>query len=139
MAMRPPSPFRLLDLERRIDSAFSELIHVPWGRSLSPELWQPAIDIFETDDDYLVEADLPGVLPEAVKLHVEEKTVVIQGSRRSIQWSQQGRSVRVERAQGAFSRTLQFDEPIDAGRVEHRFEQGQLQIRLPKLKKRATT
>lgn len=139
MPLQPWTPLRLLDLDRRIDEAFLELIHEPWGRPLSVELWQPAVDVHETEEAYLIEADLPGVPPDAVQLDVEEDRVTLRGSRHSVAWSQEGRTMRVERAQGKFLRTLEFEEPIDVDHVERQFEQGLLRIRLPKLRKPGQT
>lgn len=125
---------RLLNIERRVEEMFSELIHQPWGRTPPAEHRTLAVDIYETDEAYLIEADLPGVLPEAVQLEFIDRRVVLRGSRGRVQWLKAGRGIRLEREQGEFLRVLEFDEPIDVSRVEKHFEHGLLRVRLPKLK-----
>lgn len=139
MPIRLWKPLRVLDIERCIDEAFSELIHEPWGRPLAAEFWQPAVDVYETEDAYLIEADLPGVAPDAIQVSVEDRRVVLRGSRRTVQWQSAGRTVRVERAQGEFLRTLELDQPVDVTRIDRQFEHGLLRVRLPKLRKQSKT
>ena len=131
----PLRPLRLaLDLDRRIDEVFTELIHEPWGRGFTTAIWQPAVDISETDDAYLIEADIPGVAPENVEIRVEGRRLTIRGTRDTVTWSrsQAGRTVLVERHHGHFSRTLELDHPVDLETIEKHFDQGILRARLPK-------
>ena len=133
----PLRPLRLaLDLDRRIDELFTELIHEPWGRAFGGGGWQPAVDVFETDDAYLIEADIPGVAPENVEVRVEGRRLTIRGTRESVTWSRSeaGRNVQIERQHGDFCRTLELDHPIDVDRLEKQFDQGILRARLPKKK-----
>lgn len=135
MGELPIRPLRLsLDLDRRIEEAFEELIHVPWGRELSETIWQPAIDIYETEEAYLVEADLPGVPPERVEVRVEGARLTLVGTRESVTsgLSPTGRTILLERRQGNFNRTIEFEHPIDTDRVETTFAQGTLRIHLLK-------
>jgi len=132
-----PSPriVRLsLDLDRRIEQLFTELIHEPWGREFSATEWQPAIDVHETADAYLIEADIPGVAPEDVEVQVDGRRLTIRGTRDTVTWSgsQAGRSVLVERQHGQFCRTLELDHPVAIERLQMQFEQGILRARLPK-------
>lgn len=132
----PIRPLRLsLDLGRRIDEAFEELIHAPWGREqLASSVWQPAVDIYEVDDAYLIEADLPGVPPERVEVHAEDSRLTFRGMRETVTsgWSATGRTLLVERRQGQFCRTIEFERPVDTNRVEMQFDRGTLRIRVPK-------
>lgn len=133
MSQHPLRPLRLLvDLDQEIERAFSTLIHAPWGRPEVSGSWQPAIDLFETDDAYLIEADLPGVSRDDIKLRVEERRVVLQGHRRSVRVSQSERGLRIERAQGEFERAMTLDHAVDSNRVEVTCDQGILHVRLPK-------
>ena len=134
----PFQPLRLpLDLSRQIEHAFSELIHEPWGRGPGERGWHPAVDLYETDDEYLVEADIPGVRPEQVEVRIEGKTLTLCGARDTVTFSGSpaGRTLMIERSSGRFCRTLELAQPVDAGRVETHFEQGILRVRLPKMKR----
>lgn len=129
----PRTPLRLcFDLDQEIDAAFANLIHQPWGRSEAPRGWQPAIDLFETEEAYFLEADLPGVSRDDIELRVEDSRVVLRGHRRSVRVSQSGRGVRIERAQGEFERAITLALPVDPERAEVTCEQGILRVRLPK-------
>jgi|SRR5579872_2815871 len=133
----PMRPVRLsLDLDRRIDQVFTELIHQPWGREFSAAAWQPAIDVYETGDSYLIELDIPGVPPENVEVRVDGRRVVIQGTRETVTWSrsQGGTNVHIERQHGHFCRTLELDHPVNSEGLETQFDHGTLRARLPKKK-----
>ena len=129
--LRPWTPFALsLDIERKIDEAFSTLIDEPWGRLSSA--WQPAIDVLETHDAYLIEVDLPGVSPEQVEIHVEGNRLTIRGARHATLRAETARSLRVERTFGSFCRTLDLAHAVDPERLEKHVEHGILHARLPK-------
>lgn len=126
-------PLRVkLNLEPRIEEAFSELIHQPWGRMLAAGAWQPAIDVYETEDAYIIEADLSGVAPENVEVRVDDHHVTICGTRQSVTWTQSGQSLHVERAHGQFCRSLQLMHAVDLNGIEKTYENGILHLRLPK-------
>lgn len=133
MMTDPFSPIRLsMDLDREIEAAFSQLIHQPWGRGSTLRNWQPAVDVFETDDAYLIEADLPGVTRQDIEVEVSERRLELRGQRRSVQVSHSGREVRLERSHGEFQRTITFDHPVDPSRIETHCDAGILSVRLPK-------
>lgn len=127
------TPLRLcFDLDQEIEAAFANLIHQPWGRPDAPRGWQPAVDLYETNEAYFLEADLPGVSREDLELQVEDSRILLRGHRRSVRVSQSKRGVRIERAQGDFERAITLDQPVDPERVEVNCEQGILRVRLPK-------
>lgn len=136
MSFLPPMrPLRLsLDLDRRIDQAFTELIHEPWGGQFGADVWQPAIDVYETADAYLIEVDIPGVPPESVEVRVDGRRLMIRGTRQTVTWSQSqgGKNVHLERQQGHFCRSLELDRAVDIERLETQFDHGTLRARLPK-------
>lgn len=135
MPIRPITSIRLsADLDREIEAAFSQLIYQPWSRCGEFSGWQPAVDVYETDDEYLIEADLPGVSRQDLELRVDERQLTLRGQRRSLTVQQSSRGVRLERALGEFQRTITFEHPVDAERIDLRCEQGILQVRLPKRK-----
>ena len=133
MSQVPLRPLRLcFDLDQEIEAAFATLIHQPWGCPDVPRGWQPAVDLYETDEAYFLEADLPGVSRDDIELRVEDSRVLLRGHRRSVRVSQSERGVRIERAQGEFERAITLDQPIDSEHVEVDCEQGILRVRLPK-------
>ncbi len=124
---------RLRRLEQEIDDAFAELIDMPWGRlAPSAPTWWPPVDLYETEDAYILVADMPGVEREDIDLRVRGRQVVLHGSRRSIEWGRAGHDVYVERARGRFCRTFTVDEPVDADRAEATYKNGLFRAWIPK-------
>jgi HSP20 family protein len=94
--------------------------------------WTPAIDVFETADRYVVSAELPGLTREQINLEMASSRLTIRGER--VERTADGvRYQQVERGHGAFSRTFEFAEPVDAGSVTAEFADGVLTITLPKI------
>jgi HSP20 family protein len=94
--------------------------------------WGLAVDMFETNDQLVVKASVPGVKPENLDVTVQGENLIIKGETKEENESQQGRYHVRERRQGAFSRTLMLPYPIQNDRVEAHFENGVLTLTLPK-------
>ncbi len=132
MVVPPWKPIHLaFDLDRRVEQLFTELIHEPWGGAAG-STWQPAVDLYETDSGYVLEADLPGVRMEDIELHVSGRLLTIRGRRESVTISHTPLNARVERAQGEFSRQFKLEHPIDVTRIESQFQNGIYRAWLPK-------
>lgn len=124
--------WRFSNLQHEIDEAFAALIERPWGRTWPSVTGWPAVDLYESDDVYILLADLPGVAPEDVELHVKEREVMFCGLRWSASSARQGREVIVERSCGRFCRRFLLKDPVDNQRVEQGYENGVYWARLPK-------
>ena len=135
MSLTPWRPHRLMrDLEKQIDELFDEMIHEPWG-SLSREVaWQPDIDLYETEDAYILEADLPGVLPKDVEVTVDDHWVTIRGTRRTAGLRESAQGMVLERRHGRFSRRLYLEKAVDPEHAESKYEEGIYKVLLPKKK-----
>lgn len=96
--------------------------------------WRPAMDLSETDEAYIIEADMPGVGKEDVKIELLDDVVTIQGERKSEKSeSDEKRGYhRVERSCGGFTRTIQIPDGFKADEVKASFENGVLRVTLPK-------
>jgi HSP20 family protein len=92
----------------------------------------PAADVFETEADYRVVLDLPGLDPAAIKLQVEKDTLDIQAERKQPAPGTGETAHRSERAFGTFSRSFALPKSVDATAVQARYEQGVLTVTLPK-------
>lgn len=98
--------------------------------------WVPAMDLAETESDLLLSADLPGVAEEDVTVEVKDNVLSISGERKDARERKDRGYHRVERSFGRFSRTLALPDGIDADRIEARFDQGVLEVRIPKPEQR---
>src|SRR5687768_4933825 len=94
--------------------------------------WVPAMDLVESDDHFVLKADLPGLAEEDVAIEIRDNTLTISGERRSEYERKERGWYRVERSTGSFSRSLALPEGVDADAVTAEFEKGVLEIRIPK-------
>jgi HSP20 family protein len=88
--------------------------------------------VFETDDDIVVKATLPGVKPDDLKITALGNTVTIQGETRAEEDVEESDYVYRERRFGQFSRTLTLPQNVDADNAEATFEDGVLRLAFPK-------
>ena len=91
--------------------------------------WFPAVDVAETEQEYVVDVDLPGLMPEEIQLEVDSTTISISGKRPPR--SQIGRWLRVERPSGQFIRQLPLP-PNTTGEIYGSFAEGVMELRMPK-------
>ncbi len=91
--------------------------------------WFPAVDVAETEQEYVIDVDLPGLIPEEVQLEVDSAAISISGKR--LPKSQSGRWLRVERPSGQFIRQLPLP-PNTTGEIYGSFAEGVMELRVPK-------
>jgi HSP20 family protein len=94
--------------------------------------WMPAMDLVETADHYVLRADLPGLSDEDVNVQLEDNMLTISGERKAEHESEQESYYRLERAFGAFSRSLTLPDGVEPDGVQADFDRGVLEIRIPK-------
>ena len=94
--------------------------------------WVPAMDLVETEDHFVLRADLPGMSEEDLKIELEDGVLPISGERRADHEERQEGFYRVERAFGSFSRSLTLPKGVDAEAVSASFDRGVLEVRIPK-------
>src|SRR3954454_5280458 len=98
--------------------------------------WIPPMDLVETDEHFVLRADLPGMGEGDVKLEIEDRTLTLSGERKA-EHSEKGEGYyRLERASGAFSRSLTLPDGIDADAIAATFDKGVLEVRIPKPEER---
>ena len=98
--------------------------------------WIPAIDLVEMQDHYLLHADLPGVSGKDVKVELDGEVLTVSGERKSEQRTSSDGYARLERATGSFSRSFSLPEGVDPESVKASFEQGVLEVQIPKPEQR---
>jgi HSP20 family protein len=94
--------------------------------------WIPSMDLVETQDDYVLRADLPGVRQDDVKIEMEDNVLTISGERRAEHTDTGGGFVRMERAFGSFARSLTLPRGVDAGAIRASYADGVLELHIPK-------
>lgn len=103
-----------------------------WERVLEAEaVVAPFVDIYETEDDFILSANMPGVTRENVQLKLEEGSLSIFGKVNYEELS--GRKyILNENEIGNYYRKFRISSSVDESKIEARFENGQLNVRLPK-------
>jgi HSP20 family protein len=94
--------------------------------------WAPAIDVQETEQEYLVKVDLPAVRRDEVKVEIDGGVLTMEGERRQEKEDKGRRFHRVERSYGKFVRRLAVPTEVDETRVAADFKDGVLSVHLPK-------
>lgn len=112
------APFRLMD----------ELMRST-GNGNRVSGFTPLVDVHETEEEYLVKVDLPGVKPDDVNVEVNDNVLSISGSRTA---DETGQAQLVERPYGSFVRTLTLPLGVDSDSIEAGYQDGVLELRIPK-------
>ena len=94
--------------------------------------WAPAMDVQETDKEYLIKADLPDVKKEDVKVGIEDGILSVEGERKQEKEEKGRKFHRIERAYGKFVRRMTVPTDVDATKVAAEFKDGVLNVHLPK-------
>jgi HSP20 family protein len=124
------SPFRELGaFPSRISRLFDEVLGERALRGLSP-----AIDVTESESDYAVTAELPGVRREDVNVEVQEGVLSINGEKRREEKGAKGRWI--ERSYGSFHRSFSLPSDAAADRIDAKFKDGVLTITIPRSEKK---
>ena len=100
--------------------------------SIIAHSWAPAVDIAETETEYLVKAEIPEVKKEDVKVVVQNGVLSVSGERRSEKEEKGKKFHRVEREYGSFARSFQLPDDVDDTKIAADFKDGMLQVHLPK-------
>jgi HSP20 family protein len=98
--------------------------------------WLPAMDLVETEDHFVLRADLPGLSEEDVTIELEDDVLTLAGERKTEHEDKREGFYRVERSFGQFRRTLTLPDGVDAERIEAKFDKGVLEVRIPKPEQR---
>ncbi|MGW8309943.1 MAG: Hsp20/alpha crystallin family protein [Thiogranum sp.] len=94
--------------------------------------WVPAVDIREEQERYVIHADVPGVKPEEIEIHMQDGVLTISGQRESETKDEREGYKRVERVRGNFFRRFSLPDTADADGISARSANGVLEIVIPK-------
>lgn len=116
-------PRRFSDI---MDDFFNDVV------STNRDSFIPGVDISETDDQFLITAELPGMKKEDININIENRRLTISGERR-FENKEDGQTYhRVETRYGSFSRSLMLPESVDEESIKARYENGLLNITVSK-------
>jgi HSP20 family protein len=118
-------------LQEQVNRLFSEVLDRP-GEESSLTSWAPAVDIYETEHELVVKADLPDVDAKDLDIRVENNILTIRGERKFEKKVSEENYLRVERAYGAFSRSFSLANTVNSEAIKADYQNGVLTLTVPK-------
>jgi len=125
-------PSRETTLQEQFNRVFGDMLErADDGSNLTH--WAPAVDIFETEHELIVNADLPGVNPQNLDIRVENNILTIRGERKfDGDKANEENYLRVERAYGPFSRSFSLANSVKWDAIKADYQNGVLTLSIPK-------
>lgn len=131
---RRTSPLRSLQSE--VNRLFESVFPSSMEESDAPSaVWSPTMDLKESDDQYHLSVDLPGISRNDVSVSVENNRLTIRGERTAESRSEDENVLRMERSFGTFYRAIRLPESVNEDQIKATFDNGVLSVALPKTEK----
>jgi HSP20 family protein len=125
-------PFRgAATLQDQVSRLFNEVLERS-GEESSLTAWAPAVDIYETEHELVVKADLPEVDSKDLDIRVENNILTIRGERKFEKNVNQENYLRVERAYGSFARSFTLANTVNSDAIKADYQNGVLILTIPK-------
>jgi len=102
------------------------------GEESSLTAWAPAVDIYETEHELVVKADLPEIDPKDLDIRVENNILTIRGERKFEKKVNEENYLRVERAYGSFARSFPLANTVNSDAIKADYQNGVLTLIIPK-------
>ena len=128
----------LSSLQSEMNRLFNTFFDTPTsgGNGGGARRWVPSMDLVETDDHFVLRADLPGLSEGDVAIELEDNVLTVSGERKAEHEEKKEGFYRVERSYGQFRRSLTLPDGVDADAIAARFDRGVLEVRIPKPEER---
>ena len=101
---------------------------VTWGQGI----WAPPVDIYETDEAFVLKTELPGFTKDDVDIKIQGDQLILRGERKRETEAKEEQYHRIERAYGRFERAFWLPTTVDSEKIQATFKDGILELRLPK-------
>ena len=132
----PVSDFLRSPLDRVLNQSFSDfLAPLASNEEVSNRRFMPPVDIRETPDALILQAELPGLTKSDVRITLENQVLTLSGERTFQKEVQEQNLHRVERSYGTFSRSFMLPANVETDKVLAAFQDGVLTVTLPKVEK----
>jgi len=133
MALVRYEPWSMLNqIRREMDRMLESTGEGEESSAIATSDWIPAVDIKETNDAFILHADIPGVDPKDVDVHMENGILTIKGERESEKKEEREGYKRVERQYGSFYRRFSLPDTADAEKISAKSKNGVVEITIPK-------
>src|SRR5712671_261480 len=125
-------PFRgATTLQDQVNRLFNDVLERK-GEESSLTAWAPSVDIYETEHELVVKADLPDVNPQDLDIRVENNILTIRGERKFENKVNEENYLRVERSYGSFSRSFSLANSVNSEAIKADYQNGVLTLSIPK-------
>jgi len=125
-------PFRgLSTLQDQVNRLFEDSFRVT-GKDSSLATWAPAVDIYETENELVVTADLPGMSEKDLDVRVENNMLTIRGERKFEKSVKEDNFLRIERAYGSFMRSFSLPTTVNSDAIKADYHDGVLTVKMAK-------
>ena len=128
-------PFKELSaIHERMNQLFDETFLPGRGSEAVPAaaMWSPAVDIYESGDDIVVKAEVPGIDKGEVAVEVKDGILTLRGERRFEKEEKEENYHRIERSYGTFVRSFGLPSSVDPEKVRAALKEGVLEVRIGK-------
>jgi HSP20 family protein len=125
----------LEDMTNRLNRMFGGSLSTRNSSELTIPDWHPTVDVSETAENYLIQAELPQVKKEDIKVTVDKGVLRLSGERKQESETKDKRYHRIERSYGSFLRSFDLPVNVDETRAKADFKDGVLTLSLPKSEK----
>lgn len=134
MAIIRWDPYRdLVTLREKMNRLFEDTVSgQSESRELSGSSWTPAVDIYETEHEIVLSAEVPGIDEKDIEIKLEDNTLTLRGERKFEKETQEENFHRIERAYGSFFRSFSLPHYIEQAKIKAEHEHGVLKVVLPK-------
>lgn len=134
MAIIRWDPFRdVVTLRDKMNRLFEDAVAARGEeKDMITSSWSPAVDIYETESELVLSAEIPGVDEKDIEIKIEDNTLSIKGERKFEKETREENYHRIERSYGSFYRSFSLPGTVDQEHIEARHEGGVLKIHMPK-------
>jgi len=117
-----------------VRDSFDRFIDNFFGRNLGLDLaeWQPAVDVYEDENNIFLRASIPGVKKENIKITLSGDTITLSGKTEDAKEVKRDNYYRKEIRTGSFTRSFTLPCPVDRAKVNATYKDGILEVTLPK-------
>ncbi len=134
MAIIRWDPFRdMITLREKMNRLFEDMFTTRTDdKEASASAWAPSVDIYETENELVMTAEVPGLSEKDVEIKIEDNTLTLKGERKFEKQTKEENYHRIERSYGSFYRAFTLPSSIDADKIHAEHENGILKIMMPK-------
>jgi HSP20 family protein len=126
-------PFQnLATLQDQVNRLFEAPLASRRAESSNLTAWAPAVDIYETENELVLKADLPDIDEKDLDVRVENNMLTIRGERKFEQKVKEDNYLRIERTYGSFSRSFGLPTTVNTEGIHAEYKNGVLTVQLPK-------